>query len=201
MSKPTLEIVPVSDNSDTQLDPFRPENLRLSQSFPQTAGVRKLLTVVPVRRPGPQEFVRVHPSSSYRDEFPIIELKENREQYLVAANMVRELKGEFVGKMVCLAITRQGTVFLWPVRLPSPEGKDSTWWSSAREATVLATQEWIRIKANSNLGAYDIFKAESIVPDPEWPELGFYEIIKIGFRNFLIDRIDHPVIKTLRQQV
>ena len=27
-------------------------------------------------------------------------------------------------------------------------------------------------KANMNLGAYEIFKAESVMQKPEWPELG-----------------------------
>ena len=34
-------------------DPFDPENLRLDQSFAETAGVKKLLTTVPVRKPNP----------------------------------------------------------------------------------------------------------------------------------------------------
>ena len=46
---------------DTPPDPFNPDNLRLSQSFAETVGVKKLLTTVPVRKPSPQDFVRVHP--------------------------------------------------------------------------------------------------------------------------------------------
>jgi hypothetical protein len=51
-----------------------------------------------------------------------------------------------------------------------------------------------------NLGAYEIFRAESAMPEPEWPQLGFWELIKIAFRDHLIDRIDHPVIQRLRGQ-
>jgi len=35
--------------------------LRLSRDYTQTAGVEKLLTMVPVRKPTKTEFVRVHP--------------------------------------------------------------------------------------------------------------------------------------------
>ena len=59
-------------------DPFNPTNLRLSQSFVETAGVKKLLTTIPVRKPSPQDFVRVHPSPDYRENFPIIELKDEQ---------------------------------------------------------------------------------------------------------------------------
>ena len=111
-----------------------------------------------------------------------------------------ELIGEFVIKTLYLAINRQGTLFFWPVRLPGPDGKDMNWWKSGREAAELAMKDWVRVKANMNLGAYDIFKAESVISEPEWPTLGYWELIKIAFRDHLIIPIDHPVIKRLRGQ-
>ena len=208
MDKPSLQAVPEPDGetqgaavTTAQLDPFDPANLRLSQSFTETVGVKKLLTTVPVRKPGSQDFVRVHPAAEYRENFPIIELKDEREEYIVTTALVPELAGEFVTKTLYLAINRQGTPFFWPVRLPSPDGKDNNWWRSAREAAALATRDWVRVKANMNLGAYEIFRAESVMSEPEWPELGFWDLIKIAFRDHLVDRIDHPVIKRLRGQL
>ena len=195
------DMQPTTEQQASTPDPFDPTNLRLSQSFVETAGVKKLLTTIPVRRPSRQEFVRVHPSPDYRENFPIIELKDEREEYIVTASLVPELIGEFVIKTLYLAINRQGTLFFWPVRLPGPDGKDMNWWKSAREAAVLAMKDWVRIKANMNLGAYDIFQPDGVIPDPEWPQRGFWELIKIAFRDHLIDRIDHPVIKRLRGQV
>ena len=195
------DMQPTTEQQASTPDPFDPTNLRLSQSFVETAGVKKLLTTIPVRRPSPQEFVRVHPSPEYRENFPIIELKDEREEYIVTASLVPELIGEFVIKTLYLAINRQGTLFFWPVRLPGPDGKDMNWWKSAREAAVLAMKDWVRVKANMNLGAYDIFQPDGVIPDPEWPQRGFWELIKIAFRDHLIDRIDHPVIKRLRGQV
>ena len=190
-----------AEQQASTVDPFNPTNLRLSQSFVETAGVKKLLTTVPVRKPSPQDFVRVHPDPAYRENFPIIELKDDREEYIVVADLVPLLIGEFVTKTLFTAINRQGTVFFWPVRLPSPDGKNLDWWRSSREAAELAMKSWIRVRANMNLGAYDIFQAASVISDPEWPQLGFWELIKIAFRDHLVDRIDHPVIKRLRGQV
>lgn len=181
-----------------QLDPFDPANLRLSQSFTAAIGVKKLLTTVPVRKPGPQDFVRVRPQPEFRDNFPIIELKDEREEYIVTAALVPELTGEFVTKTLFTAINRQGTVFFWPVRLPSPDGKDLDWWRSGREAAELAMSNWVRLKANMNVGAYDIFQAESTIAEPEWPDVGFWDLIKIAFRDHLITSTDHLVIKRLR---
>jgi hypothetical protein len=201
-NKPAMEVItstePTAETSPP--DPFAPENLRLSQSFTETVGVKKLLTTIPVRKPNPQDFVRVREGSEYRENFPIIELKDEREEYIVTASLVPELAGEYVTKTLYLAINRQGTLFFWPVRLPSPDGKDMNWWRSGREAADLAMKDWVRVKANMNLGAYDIFKAEKVISKPEWPTLGYSELIKIAFRDHLVDRIDHPVIQRLRGQ-
>jgi hypothetical protein len=65
-------------------NPFDPAALRLDQSFAEAVGVKKLLTTVPVRKPNRQDFVRVHRDPAYRlTPAAIIELKEDREVYLV----------------------------------------------------------------------------------------------------------------------
>ena len=156
---------------------------------------------MPVRKPGAQDFVRVHPDPAFRDNFPIIELKDEREEYIVTANLVPALVGEFVTKTLFTAVNRQGTVFFWPVRLPPPDGKNLDWWRSGREAAELAMQSWVRVRANMNLGAYEVFRAEGLIADPPWPEFGFWDLIKIAFREYLITDLNHPVIRRLRGQV
>ena len=42
---------------------------------------------VPVRKPNPQDWVRVHPGVNYRMEFAFIELKDDRELYLIHPNV------------------------------------------------------------------------------------------------------------------
>jgi hypothetical protein len=200
-NNPLPEHGPENTSEPALPDPFNPANLRLGQSFAETVGVKKLLTTVPVRKPSPQDFVRVHSDQSYRENFPIVELKDEREEYIVVADLVPALIGELVVKTLFTAVNRQGVVFFWPVRLPSPDGKNLDWWRSSREAAELAMRSWIRLRANMGLGAYEIFQAESVIADPEWPQLGFWELVKIAFRDHLIDRIDHPVIKRLRGQV
>ena len=179
-------------------DPFDLSNLRLSQSFTETAGVKKLLTTVPVRKPSPQDFVRVHPDPQMRGNFPLVELKDEREEYVIAGPLVAELVGEFVSKTLYTAISRQGVVSLWPVRLPDPDGREMEWHRSAREAAEMAMSRWVRIKSNRALGAYEIFEAQGCIAEPGWPDLNFQEIIRIAFRDRLITSLDHPVIKRLR---
>jgi hypothetical protein len=181
-------------------DPFDLTNLRISQDFISSAGVKKLRTEVPVRKPGPQEFVRVHPSPEYRMAAAVIELKEDREFYLVVPAIAKSLPGEFVMVSLFTAINRQGVVFLWPVRLPAPDGKPNKWHSSAMTAAQYAMTRWIRVKANMSLGAYEIFEAASTVPDPEWKDVleTFQELLRLAFRSQLVDRLDHAVVNRLR---
>jgi hypothetical protein len=96
------------------------------------------------------------------------------------------------------AVNRQGVVFLWPVKLPTPDGRANEWHRSAAAAAELAMEHWVRIKANMSLGAYDIFKASDSIPAPTWPTLSFSELMRIGFRDHLITNFDHAVIKRLR---
>jgi hypothetical protein len=172
--------------------------LRLNPSFIETAGVKKLLTTVPVKRPSPQDFVRVHPAPGYRENFAMVDLKDDREEYLVLPAILPDLSGEVVLKTIFTAINRQGVTFLWPVRLPARDDRRTDWPRSAREAAELAMTRWVRMKANMSLGAYEITTTESVIADPVWPELSFQELVSIAFRGRIITTLDHPVIKRLR---
>jgi hypothetical protein len=195
MSETRLNIVTASTATP---DPFDLDSLRLSQAFTETAGTKKLLRTVPVHKPNPQDFVRTHPSDQYRGDFPLIELKDEREEYIVARDLVGELAGEWVQKTLFTAINKQGVVFLWPVRLPDPEGRQIEWRRSMREGAEIGMAQWVRIKANMSLGAYEMTVAEGAMTDPVWPEVPFQELIRLAFRDRLITAINHPVIKRLR---
>src|SRR5262245_12472880 len=179
-------------------DPFDPENLRLDQAFTEQVAVKKLLTTIPVRKPNKQTYFRVHPSDKYRNLFPMIDLKDDREEYIVVKALVPQLISEIVYKQLCLAITRQGTLFFLPLRVPGPDGKDNEWWRSLREHAERAQTHWIRVVPNNDLGAYEAVQAGDNVGDPEWPDQDFWALIKIAFKDYLITSVDHPVVRRLR---
>jgi hypothetical protein len=180
-------------------DPFDLSNLRLSQAYNETAGVKKLLRTVPVRKPNRQDFVRVHPGADFRDNFALLELKEDRETYLVVGGLIAELSAEVINVTIYTAVNRQGVVFLWPVRLPNADGREMTWHTSARDAVEEATTKWMRVCPNMSLGAYEMTWGEKITVEPQWPpDVSFQELIRIAFRDRLITSLDHPVVKRLR---
>ena len=188
--------------TDNPPDPFDPKSLRLDQSFAEMVGVKRLLTTVPVRKPSRQDFVRVHSDPAYRlSPAAIIELKEDREVYLVTPAMAPELPGEFTAAALFASVNRQGVLSLWPVKLPASDGKHNAWHRSAAEAAELAMKKWVRITANMSLGAYEVFEATGDLPEPIWPDLPFSEILKIAFRDHIIENADHPVVQRLRGAV
>jgi hypothetical protein len=101
------------------LDPFDPARLRLSQDFASAVGVRKVLSMVPVKKPEKTWWIRTHSSPDYRLQTGLLELKEERETYLVDPALWPALAAEpaFGPRLLVTSLSRQGVVFLWP---PSP---------------------------------------------------------------------------------
>jgi hypothetical protein len=191
---------PVDDWVKPEADPFDLNSLRLSQDFASAVGVKKLLMTVPVKKPSKEWFVRTHPDPDYRLQTAVIELKEDRETYLVAQSLWPALADEktFSPRLLVTTISRQGILFIWPIRLPGADGRIDDWSRSAIDAADEAKSRWVRITANMSLGAYDVAVASGQIANPAWPDIAFQEIIKIAFRDSMISDWNHPVLKRLR---
>src|SRR5262249_49685572 len=127
-------------------DPFDPAKLRLTQDFTAAAGVKKVLTTVPVRKPPKEAYVRTHPGEDFRMEAALLNLKEEREVYLVHPDLRGALAGEPTIKphLLVTTITRQGVLMLWPLRLHDQNGRLDNWGRSALEAADMAKGQWVR---------------------------------------------------------
>jgi hypothetical protein len=130
-----------------------------------------------------------------------LELKEEREVYLVDRTLWAELPGDLSPRLLVTTSTRQGVVLIWPLRLPGADGRQDPWSRSALEAAQIAMQRWIKVVANMALGAYEVYAAEGTLSDPEWPALTFAELLKIGFKDRFIREVDHPVLRKLRGEL
>jgi hypothetical protein len=96
------------------LDPFDPAALRLTQDFGATLGVKKQLLTVPVRKPAREWWIRVHPDPAFQIETAVLELKEDREMYLVDPALWPEMSTEatFGPRAIFTAVNTLGVVFL-----------------------------------------------------------------------------------------
>ena len=194
-SSPTKPVTGV----ETSPDPFDPARLALKGNPAEAVGVKKVLAHVQVRKPNRQEFVRVYPGSSFRIAMAIVELQEEREIYGVIPEVALELLGETKIVMLTTCINRQGSLFLWPVPLPSSDGREIAWHKTAREAATRADTVWVRLVSNRSLGAYDIYDATGPSVSRSWPDYKLQDLLRVAFGNGrLIESLDHPVVRRLQ---
>jgi hypothetical protein len=93
MTAPKEKPQPATETADSFPDISK---LRLSQEFLETAGAKKILTTVRVDKPRAQDFVRVHPDPEFREAFAVIELKDDREHYLIMPEIAAAFPTEIV---------------------------------------------------------------------------------------------------------
>jgi hypothetical protein len=190
------------DAAGGRTDPFDPSRLRLSQKATGGLSISRALATVPVRRPNPQEFFRVHADPAWRLDTLILEVKADREVFLVAPELWAHLAAECKTVTLYATIDRRQVVTLWPVRLPDDLGRLDDWSRSAHDAAERATWNWVRLTANMGLGAYEIDIAKGAFGDPPWPaDVTFAVLLAIAFRGRMIDSLDHPAVRRLRGDI
>jgi hypothetical protein len=190
---PVPEVKPPAGN----LDPFDPKQLR---QVGIAIDVGKPSPSVRPRRPHKSWFIRVHPSPDYRFAMKIIELEDDTEKYWVHPDVLPHLEGDttLVPRLLVLAVNAQGVFFIWPVPLPGEDGNIRGNVRSALEAVDKATAGWVRVQWNQGTKEYDSTPAKGNLPEPEWLDATFRDLLAIAFRRRLIDSLDHPVLRRLR---
>ena len=131
----------------------------------------------------------------------LFEDKVRGEIYVVGQSLREHLRAEAYPACLFTAITRQNDVFLLPVKLPAYDGKTNSWNESALAAVQLAVSKWVRIASNMSAGMYDVDEALGDLGAPVWPELSFRDILKLCFKDRLIESLDHPVLRSLRGEI
>jgi len=183
-------------------DPFDLDALRIDPAFEETAGVRKILSTVPVRKPHDQEWFRVHPGETYRVNVSCIKLKDEGEFYLLTPHMAQSFEQEVIPVTLYTCVNTTGVVLLWPCRMVSADGRQNGWHSSAHEAAAAGMKQRIRVKANMGLGAYEFYHSNSPTAelDPIWPTETLSALVQLAFVKVgrYVSTPEHPVIKQLR---
>lgn len=172
--------------------------LRLNQNFAANLEGEKVTTTIPVRKPNKQEFIRTIQNPDYWFQAGSIEDEELRELYIVIADLQPELMSEWRPVMLVPTISRQGTFFLWPIKLPPEDGRTNTWNHSAMQAAITAKDKWLRVISNMSLQAYEPYVSSIPITEPAWPEMKIEEIIEIAFRGKIIDSLAHPFVLKLQ---
>jgi hypothetical protein len=198
-ASPPPDMTPAKDAAD----PFDPAKLRLTQNFLSTGGVKKHIPSLSARKPTKEEWFQVRPDPEFSLDTLLLDLKDSGETYLISPDLHGELIAEktVTARRIVTVVNRQGSPFLWPLKLPSPDGRQDRWADSALEAAVVATKQWVRMQADMGLGAYIFFTPQGELPPPDWPDMGLREMLKLAFRNNYIDSHDHLVLRRLRGEI
>ena len=151
-----------------------------------------------IRKPKRQEFVRTRKEPEFQLDVAVLDLEEDGETFMVVPALRPELADELKLVTLFTACNRAGGIFLWPVRLPDASGRRNSWAESSRRGAELAMKGWTRLKSNQTAGQYDLEVASDTLPGPVWPELTLHQLLKLAFKDALIESIDHPAIKRLR---
>ncbi|VUX55306.1 conserved protein of unknown function [uncultured Woeseiaceae bacterium] len=191
----------MTDDDKIKKDELQLSSLRLPQDFRDASEVKKLHNRILVRKPDRQWFIRTHPKSDFWIEAAILVLKELNETYIVDPAVYNELPGDVVPMKLVPSITRQGNPFLWPIRLPDYFGHLDEWNRSALAAAEIAQRTWIRVASNREVGAYDTIEVVAQISDPDWPDLGLEEWLRLSFPDRHIRDADHPAIRKLRGEL
>jgi len=173
------------------------ESLRKRQDFDALVGTQRLLVSVQVGKPGNQTWFQVLPGDEWQLTAALLKLEEDGTYFYVAPDIYPDLEAEAIRVVLRTVVTTQGTVSLWPIRLPNPDGRDFPWWISARAVAVQAEIAWVRMRANQEAGAYDVIKATDDYGEPDLPQRNFPGLLEVAFAGKVIESLDHPVVLKL----
>jgi hypothetical protein len=184
-------------------DPFNLEALRAQPI--NGAPVKKILTTVPVRKPRTDEFFRVHPDPAYVVDAYMLHYRSERKvgttPYWVTTDMQGALADRLKPTRLFTCISRAGVTFLWPAVIPAEHegggGGGRLWHVSALDGAERAKTVWLTLQSDQALGAYVPWEAQGKLPDPVWEDKTLRELMEFGFKGFIIDSPDHPVIKEI----
>lgn len=184
----SVEVVPSTKCASTI------KTLRLSQDYESLTDVKQVVTEVTIGKPNKQTFFRVHPE--WKAVYPLLELKATMksEYYIVAPNAATEIEDEVHPRILVPLITRDGRLYLWPLRVGNGERLDNAA-SSSLAAMQVAKKKWIKLVWRGH--SFVTMAAKKDLSSPEWPDISFDEMLEIGFKDRVIDSPDHAVIKSL----
>ena len=180
-------------------DPFSTASLLLPQDFLDGGLVESIRTFIPVGKPERTWWFRICQDESYELANTLV-LDYEGETFLIAPSIREDLLSEAcVGqRRIVTGVTKEGKLFLWPLKPPRPNGRTNAWSQAAFQAAHAARTGWIRMVSDMRKGEYEVLHSKGISSEPQWPKETFSELLKIGFKDRYIDSLDHEILRQLR---
>lgn len=169
---------------------------RIAPNSNETLGSKKLVTHVPVGKPGKGRFFRSSKADPNSIDVYIFEDKEDGTFHLVSPEIADVLGSLVRAVTLHLAIDRANNPFLIPVPLPDENGQRNSWPQSLLGAIEHAREKWVRIESDKSASVYQIHEAQGSLEEPKWPDLSLDELINIAFAGRVINDLEHPKVQS-----
>ena len=163
---------------------------------------------VKVRKPKPHEWVRVHPNYedfslilpivcfgdegaeddklAKPDEYAIHPVLQDHPDLIDDANKLKEYH---------LAITRKGTLFIWPHTLLDAE---NLWLDTEAKIIQTARKQWVRQISDTREGLYRGKQSAQKWAEPKWPtDISFEDLLVKGLGDKFVASTTHPLFDKL----
>jgi hypothetical protein len=151
---------------------------------------------IEVHKPSKNDIVRVHPDACERlTRVPVFEFKQstNQELYLIMSGF--EIPDEIVELVSYVnlfrAINQLHVEFVWPVKTG-----DNLWNQSSQECVYTAMKDWVRVFNKKTY--YEARPMKAHIPEPEWSNLTFEQLIGAAFTDRLITSPEHRIVRLLQ---
>jgi len=174
------------------------EQIKNSINFEELAGVKRLHNNIRIKKPSKGIFIQVHPDVKFHIQATLYKDPKDGSHYFVSESVIESFPTKVSPQTLYTSVTREGDLFLWPVRMKESLPRANSWIDSAHKAALEAQSQWIRLESNQEQGVYNVYIAEGKIPAPQWPSLSVEEIIEQAFQDYFIDTQDHPIFKELR---
>ena len=187
-------------SKDDKKPAFDPSRFAMPSTGAEEFGTRKIRSVIPVNKPGKMEWVHLLDDEDFLiPGAAFLDLQDGGRVYLVVPEIAAQLDDDVRLNKLAPALTKQDKLFLWPCPIIRPGETPNPWHSSHNEAYNAAKSGWIRMKSNRSCGFYDIIEPKSFMPEPDWPDMSFADMLQIAFNDdHIIDRDDHPALRRLK---
>jgi hypothetical protein len=161
-------------------------------------GERESASVVTPGKPKKELYIKFHPDESfYLTSYIWSESDDSRRMYYIANNLwtLEDLQGGLRAVILAPWLGADGSLGLWAASASSAAGE---WYTSAQEVLAVGKTEWIRMQTDNKEKIYRYYRPTKPLPDRQWPELTFGEILKRAFGSRVVIDEDHELIRRLR---
>jgi hypothetical protein len=188
-------------NGRAIINPFDPDLIRIGTNYGDLAAGRSADLTFPVwSRPPKSAWFRAHPTNEVDILMLDLTADDSDGLYYLDKTLWPKLVHEStVGlRLLVHCQTRQGTDFLWAIKLKSPfDKRENPWTTSALKERELARSKWVRHRSNREKQAYDPLVSDAIDAEPEWPTMPFDKILETALKDRHISSLDHEVLVEL----